>query len=365
LRAGRLTALALFVCLPCCASYKPSEYARLDAAAARAYSAGRYQEAARRWEEAARSAKLSRNKSEARYLMASSLLRGGMRSEAVAAFDRVVADDPKGPRAARAAHDRALTLIALGQVERGYQALEAMLRAYPESGVAAGALRRYLSHLQRSGEGAVQQYLERSLPSLEKTELGEAAHYAYAESLERDEKTEEARAQYLLVAKNYPYPRGALWDDALFHAAELEAKAGDPRAAIAHLEEMLAKRETAYMSGSYERRRYAEARFRIAELFRDALGDSASARQHFERVFADHKTSRLRDEALWNAALLASRSGDRAGACRDLETLAAAIPDSRYVPCAERLCPTGKGPGSSGQCRGYILRGAGLVENGR
>jgi tetratricopeptide (TPR) repeat protein len=339
-----------------CATSKPSEYARLDAAAARAYSAGRYDEAARRWEEAARTAKLPRNKSAAHYLEASSLVRGGRREEAVLVYDRAVAEDPKGPRAARAAHDRALTLVALGRTAEGFEALEATIRAYPESGVAPAALRRYLSHLGASDEAAVRRYLDRVAPSLEATELGQHAHYAYAESLERDGQLGAARSRYVLVAQKYPYPRGALWDDALFHAAELDAKLGDPRAAIARLEEMLGHRETAYMSGSYERGRYAEARFKIAELYRDVLDDPTSARKNFEKLFSDHGTSRLRDDAAWNAALLALRSGDRAGACKDLRALVTTIPDSRYAPCAPRLCPEVGVGAPKRDCPDYIAR---------
>jgi len=325
-----------------------------DAAAARAYSAGRYDEAARRWGEAARVAKLPKSRSEARYREASSLLRAGRRSEAVAVFDRLLAENPSSPRSARAAYDRALTLIASGRTQQGYDALEAMLRTHPKSGVAPAALRRYLSFLGASDTGAALRYLERVAPSLDGTELGEHAHYAYAEALERDGKLEPARARYLLVAQKYPYPRGALWDDALFHAAELDAKLGDPRAAIARLEEMLAHRETAYMSGSYERGRYAEARYKIAELYRDVIGDAEKARRNFERLFSEHQTSRLRDDAAWNAALLAVHAGDRAGACRNLEALVSAIPDSRYAPCAPKLCPAIKMKESRHGCADYI-----------
>lgn len=348
--------LTLAACVVGCAASKPSEYARLDASAARAYAAGRYEEAARHWADAARVAKLPRNRSEARYREASSLLRGGRRSEALAVFDRMLVEDPNGPRAARAAYDRAHALVASGQKKAGYDALESMLRAHPESGVAPAALREYLDCLSTAERGSDERYLERVIPTLEATELGQYAHYAYAEALERDGKLDLARARYLLVARKYPYPQGVLWDDALFHAADLDAKNGQPRDAIAHLEEMLDRRETAYMSGSYERGRYAEARYRIAELYRDALGDPINARRNFERLFAEHRTSRLRDDAAWNAALLALHSGDGAGACRDLESLASAIPESRYVPCAPRLCPTVKIKESKRACAEYIAR---------
>jgi tetratricopeptide (TPR) repeat protein len=247
-------------------------------------------------------------------------------------------------------------LIAGGDTEQGYRALEAAFRDYPNSGIAPAALRQYLSWLGSGGEGTIQTYLEGIFPLLGRTELDQHVLYEYAESVERDGRLDVARARYLALAHKYPYPHGALWDDALWHAADIDAKLGDPKAAIGHLEEILAPRETSYMSGSYERGRYAEARFKIAELYRDALGDSASARAAFERLFAEHKTSRLRDDAAWNAALLAEKAGDRAGACRDLRNLVAEIPDSRYAPCSSRLCPEVR---AKGDCHEYLMRTSG------
>lgn len=348
------TVAVIFVAgsLAACVSSGISEYARLDAAAARAYSSGRYREAADQWGRAAKVAKAKRNRSEARYREAASLARGGFQAEALATLDELIADDPNGERAARAADDRATMLIRSGAVERGYAALEGAFVAHPDSGLAPGELRAYLDWLGGGGEAKIRAYLDAVIPKLENTELGQFAHYAYAESLEHDGKLEQARERYLLLARKYPYPGGALWDDALFHAADLDSKLGDARAAILHLERMLQARETSYMNGSYERGRYAEARFRIAELYRDVLGDSGRARSTFEQLFREHRTSRLRDDAAWNAALLAFRAGDRDGACRDLKELVDAIPDSRFAPCAKRICPEVEAPG---ECHEYIV----------
>jgi hypothetical protein len=105
---------------------------------------------------------------------------------------------------------------------------------------------------------------------------------------------------------------------------------------------LLAEREAATGLGSYERARYAEARFRIAEIQRDRLGDPSRARREFRRVFTDHPTSRLRDDALWQEALTAGRNADPADACEPLELLVGYLPDSRYAPCAPKLCASVK-----------------------
>ena len=49
--------------------------------------------------------------------------------------------------------------------------------------------------------------------------------------------------------------------------------------------------------------------------------------------------SLLRDDALWQEALLWGEEGDTGTACERLETLVDHFPDSRYVPCAAARCP--------------------------
>jgi tetratricopeptide (TPR) repeat protein len=185
---------------------------------------------------------------------------------------------------------------------------------------------------------------------------------AYAASLERSGELDRARARYLLVAEKYPYPRGALWDDALFHAADLAARLGAPEEAIRYLERMLRERETAYVQGSYERGRYAEAQYRIAELYRDRLHDLGRARAAFERLWTAHRSSRLRDDAAWNAAKLAVALGDPEAACRGLRQLISEEPSSRYASCAPLLCRAIKPPREAGPCHEYLVRNEGPVD---
>jgi TolA-binding protein len=333
-----------------------SDVARFDAAAERAYGAGRYTEAAEEWARAAEATRKPGHRDEARYRQAASLERAGRLAEARAVFERLARESPAGDRAARAAYEQALLSEKLGDTERARAEMDAVVRRYPQSGVAPPALRRSLDYRNTDGESAVRAYLDGLIPSLENTELGEYLHAAYAASLAESGQLAAARDRYLFLAKRYPYPAGGLWDDALFHAAELDRTLGDPKAAIETLERMLSRRETAHVSGSYEKGRYAEAQFRIGELYRDALGDPAKARAAFEKLWARHLESRLRDDAAWNAALLAKAAGDEPGACRDLKALIAELPTTRYAACVPSLCPTLPPPTNSGLCHEYILR---------
>jgi hypothetical protein len=163
-----------------------------------------------------------------------------------------------------------------------------------------------------------------------------------------------AREAYLRVADRFPYPHGAYWDDALFHASECELRLGNAAGAIALLERMLAAREASHLSGSYERPRFADAAYRVAELYRDREHDSAAARRAFRGVFVDYPFSTLRDDALWQEALLA-RAASEGAACAPLGLLVAQLPDSRYAPCAHEICRT-LAPIAGRACAPYIER---------
>jgi tetratricopeptide (TPR) repeat protein len=164
---------------------------------------------------------------------------------------------------------------------------------------------------------------------------------------------EAALDAYLELARRFPYPN-AYWDEALQAAARIEEERGRYGAALTHLERMLRERETAQVVGSYERPSYAAARFHIAELYRDRLADPRRARREFRRVFAEHATSPLRDDALFEEALIAVRASDVEGSCQAARLLRDQQPDSRYARCVSALCPAL--PAQDSVCRTYILR---------
>ena len=348
-------ALVFALALASCAPSLGRPFMQDRAAAERAYSAGRYDEAADRWLAAEKHATRRRDRLEARYRAAASLRRAGRHAEASKLLESLLAERPHSARAARAAFDHADIEIEYGNREQGYALLERAIESYPRSGVALGALGRVAGHVEeRDGVGSALAYLDRARKKAASPGLAELAQYRYAKELELLGRHEDALREYLAQADRFPYPKGALWDDALWSASLLEEKLGRVTRAILHLEHMLAEREPSSMGGSYSRPRYAPARYRIAELYRDRLGDKPRARQEFHRVWDDHPTSLLRDDALWNAARLERDAGDQDAACTTLRTLATGQPDSRYVPCANALCPVL--PSTKTKCHPYVLR---------
>ena len=343
-------AFLLVACLLGCAPTLPKEYLRARDAAERAYAGGQFADAGRRWQDAASSATTPRDRAEARYRAATSYERGGQLEQARELY--LVLAGGKSDRAARATFALAELRLGGGDVAGGHAELEAAVRKYPSSGVANLALRRYFAYLAtEGGDRAVLDYIERVLPALGATDLAEQLLYERARRLDAQGSTADARKAYVAVADRFPYPHGAYWDDALFRGAECEVRLHHSEQAIQLLNQMLAAREVSHLSGSYERPRFAEAAYRLAELYRDARRDPRAARTAFRRVFLDYPTSTMRDDALWQEALL-SRLEPTADACQPLKLLISELADSRYAPCARKLCP--ELPRGQRECATYI-----------
>ncbi len=356
----RRAAALLFAALvaAACAPSLPDAYVRSRAAAERAYSAGRYDEAAREWQKAAATADLAYHRNDARYRAAASLERAGRWPEARRALDAFLHDAPKSSGAARAAYDRANLEFSHGDPRKGVAMLEQVIADHPESAAAANAVRLRLIQIEESGGVAASRaWLDRMIPRFQKTGVGELLHYSYAECLKKQGLLAAARDRYVYVADTHGYPFGDLWDDALFHASELDETLGDAKTAILRLRRMLAERESSDFQGSYERPRFAPAQYRIAELYRDRLGDRGRARREFEKLWNDHPTSLLRDDARWNQALIAAADGDQRDACNTLTSLQKEMPDSRFSACAPLVCPTLAAPKGK-RCHRYVARSA-------
>jgi tetratricopeptide (TPR) repeat protein len=344
---------ALLVCalLCACAPTLPAAYVRARDAAENDYGNAQFEAAATSWLEAAEAAGSPRDRSEARYRAATSYERAGQLEKARQLYELLARG--KSERAPRATFALADLRLRSGDKAGGYAALEAAVRKYPTSGVAALSLRRYFAELaERGGDEAVLAYIARAEPALDRTELSEQLLYERARRLDALGKVTEARDAYLVVADRFPYPYGAYWDDALFHGSECEQRLGNPTRAVELLKRMLVEREASHMSGSYERPRFADAAYRIAELYRDGIHDPVRARRAFHDVFVDFPSSTLRDDALWQEALLARHSSE-AEACAPLSLLVKELPDSRYAPCASEICPNLRLP-IARECKDYI-----------
>lgn len=342
-----------------CAPTRGAAYERSLAEARRAVHAGRFDEAAVKYDEAAKGAKQPRDAVWMRYEAALARVRAGDVARGAAELRAIAAERPAHAYSAQAAF-KAADLSWRTDPEGALHELEEVAVTYPDSGVGHVALLRVIRHDDQTGGAAkALARLDRLAPRVAGKRLEEAVAYQRARRLADLGRTDEARAAFLDVASRFPYPFGAYNDDALFRAAEMEEKLGRTKEAIAILERLLSQRETSSLMGTYERTRYVPAVLRIATLYEEKLGDRAKARETLHRLYADFKTSPLRDDALWREAELWRKDGDTSTACDRLATLADDFPDSRYVPCAVEKCPSIKRPAKSKApttCRPYIGR---------
>lgn len=336
MRCGALCALGLFA-LACGASL-PAPYTQARDAASAAYSAGAYQRSAELWQRAERLAPNARERDEAAYRRASALERAGDRAGADAAYAAIAQSNSE--RAERAAFARADLALTTDDSAAGYVLLEHAIARFPNSGLAQRGCQRLLNHAREvsgsDGEGAE---LRTLLAATRNSEVADYLELQRARWLSDRGELEAAHTNALALARAHPYPNGVYWDEALAFAAELDLKAARVDEALAHLNELLSVHETASLLGSYERVTFAQARFRVAEIYRDRLNELARARAEFDRVYADHPTSSLRDDALFESALLDLRLHDEATACLSAQRLRTEQPDSHFSRCAQQLCP--------------------------
>ncbi len=316
--------------------------------------------AAKHYESAAEGAGKPRDAEEAHYRAADSFARGGATERALAIYRKLGAQGPDAERRARADFALAELLLDTGRESEGQAALEQAIRHHPDSGLARRALAARLDYLRaQGGPAAALEYLDAERVALGGSELAEALEYRRARELDEAGKHAEALAGYLACAAHFPYPAGAYWDDALYRAAEKELLLGAPHKALEHLQRLLREQESASLTGSYQRGRYAEGQLLIAKIYRDELHDALRARRELRKVWLRHPTSRLVDDALFQEALLAKGAGDQAGTCAPLEIIASKLGDSRYAPCAHLLC-TSLAALPKRACHDYIKREAGL-----
>lgn len=347
---------ALLVVISCGGAISP--YATKFAAGERAESAGRYAEAALQYDAAASEAARDREKEHAAYLGALMHVRAGDVATGAKTLARIGAGN--GEHASEAL----LRLAEIHERENNpetWNEYEAIALRFPESGDGRVALQKVLIHSdEANGEAATLAYLEKlSKGPLQSTDLAESIAYQRAVRLQKIGKLAEARDAYVNVARTWPYPKGRVFDDALWHASEVDETLGQIPRAIEDLEEMLKVRESSHFTGSYERPRFPPALFRIGVLYVEKLNDRAKAREAFRRAFDDlPPTNTLRDDAAWREAQLWIADGNNDEACGRLRALVSAAPDSRYVPCATERCKIERPSDSKAPktCHAYLTR---------
>lgn len=331
-----------FACLTACAPRLPAQYLSHAHAAEAATGRGEHATAADEWANAAEVADTATDRDEALYRQATSTRRAGQAAE----HKRLLGTLSKRPgsRQERAAYDLALLQLA-ETPERGASAVRNVILQYPSSGLARGALDRWLATLTAKQQLTTLTQLEKGItdPSLHEYILLLQARHSVAAG-----DATGALVTYRRLEHEHPYPHGHFWDEAMLEQATVLAGQGDQANAAQVLRRMLSFRERSAIVGTYERR-YSDASLLLAYL---SLADWRRAHELLSAFNEHHPTSLHRDDALWAAALLARDNGAPELACHDAETLRGSSPQSRYTPCLHHVCPA---MADTDECRNYVV----------
>lgn len=328
---------ALALCLTtACAVSRPLAYEQRLAAGDRAFSSGRYAEAAAAYASAAETGGRVRDQDQARFLAAMAWRRAGDPTRALALFDALAASSATWDRGPRAAFEAAVMRWRSDDPatqSQGRAALEALIVRDPRT----GAARRGVILLLRDLDAA-DPSLARSLAWLESlatrdnvraSVLYEFVRAAQATRLQTLGRIDEALAAWRRLLAEVPYPQNSHWDDGHERVALMLRARGDARGALAALDAMLAVREAVYSSGSYNAPRFDDGAMLRAEILRDDLHDLPAAAEAFHFVYASFRESIRRDDALHAEARVRAQMGD-GSACAVWQRLAEEFPCRRF-----------------------------------
>jgi tetratricopeptide (TPR) repeat protein len=270
---------------------------------------------------------------------AETLEHAGRTADAIAAYRAIPARAADDPATASIALYRAgERLLADHQVEPAWTALWKVVTDYPDEATASDALRTLLRDGRRRDPRALYDEMARLLTALAETQIADNLMWSMAD-LDAHELDNLAAARALYDRIPIDTPDSGLRDDARWFAAQMSRKLGDPRGAVTRLRGLLATREVAYIAGSYFSIWLDDAQLQLGQILRDDLHDLPGAAAAFRQLPKDYPASILRDDAMYELAVTLEAMHDHAGACKTLDELARAFPDSKYIARGKELCP--------------------------
>ncbi len=155
-------------------------------AAQRAKNAGRYDEAARLYLQAAAGAQRVKDRDEAYFNRALMYERLERHADARAVYRELIRVSPQGPRTARSAFEHATSHIDHGDAKIGWVELVRAIEHYPNHGSAPYAIRRWIMHTsEQDGEPAVHAQLKKWLSKLGESVLAQQLKYETGHSFAR------------------------------------------------------------------------------------------------------------------------------------------------------------------------------------
>ncbi len=263
----------------------------------------------------------------------------GQRQQAEAAFLRAakIASDPS--RAARALVRASILRYALDWPQQAAALCWQTVDKFPDEQAADDALALAIKHNTESAS-VLGARLDILFNRHRDRDIADNLLYARAE-LAQQSDLRTAVVLYDLLASSYR--RSALWDDSLWHAANLLRQQRDYVGAMRRLQKILDSRRETWVTGSYNSIYLDDAQLLIGRIALEDLHDVPRAIAAFSALESDYPESTLRDDGLvyWARALLSQHvpptEEDRNGACAKLHRLFAKYPDGNQVHAGQAL----------------------------
>lgn len=330
-RARSLLASLSLIVLAGCAYQRPRTFLVQFAEAERAQRLGRAADAARAFDEAARTTSRPLDRDEAIYRAGQAYRRAGDVETALARFEWLATRGDDAARRTRGELEAVRIYFDRGQWDRAENVAIEVAARQPAMGAGRRAIELALIEADtRDPSGAAaDRFAERAWQRLARTELAATLDVERARRARRAGRTNDAIAFYER-ALQWRYPQNPRWDDASLELARLLVEAGRLPQALAVIERALSVREQLVLiPGSAVRPQFpplAMERGRVLE----AMGERARAADAFHDVYTGFPQSILRDDALEEESRLRVALGDRSRACAIDAQLA------REFPCTRR-----------------------------
>ncbi len=289
-------------------------------------------EAVRRYDEAAREATRAGDALLALEAAATLLERSARMAEADARWSALASDARATPADKGTASLRLARIRARGEGERRAAEL-AWLRAHPGHPAAPKVLRERFAELEDPARAALADELA---ASPEMAPLAPWLRMEKARAAARAGRVAEAIDAMERLAKDEPYPRGVLFDDAIDEASLLALSLGDRARALALLGLAFGEHERAWIVGSANRPRFPAIFLRRARLQPDAERARAAYRAMLEAV----PEAREAGEARYELGQLEAASGKPEAACALGRELVARDGKRLAARCARSFCPS-------------------------
>jgi predicted Zn-dependent protease len=194
-----LAALAVLAIVPACGGPNRGDaYLQSLAEARRDHHDGRFDLAAVKFDEAAKTAKIPRDAVYARYEAALARARAGDVARAATELRAIATAKPANAYSAQAAF-KAAELARMNDEAAGFRELDAVVTNFPETGVAQVALGLVLRHDDETSPEAALAHLEAIAPRVKGAKVEEKVLYERAKRLDALGRTQAARDAFVDV----------------------------------------------------------------------------------------------------------------------------------------------------------------------